>query len=97
MGCFESLEGTPEKEIRAVEHVLRFNVYSVGDLVSAFWNKNEGKYISIEQVQSALVDLHWYETKKVDINAARSEFDNLQESIKLSDDEGLTKLGLTAL
>jgi len=40
---------------------MNFSRYSIGDFQSGFWNKNHGRYITIESVQTALQEIKWYQ------------------------------------
>ena len=40
MGCLESLENTREAEIRGAEANLKFQNYSLAELLGSFFNRN---------------------------------------------------------
>ncbi len=95
MGCFESFENKPEKKIREAEHVMGFNRHSIGDFQSGFWNKNNGRYITIDSVQTALSEIQWYKEslKDYDINGVGGAIpEELSEVIDAGTDASIANL-----
>ena len=63
MGCYESISGTKEGDLRAAEHYMRFQLYKVGDILSAFFNKNNAdtpEFITEDSFRVGLSDLGWF-------------------------------------